>query len=186
MRRRALNDSTAISFDLIRRAWEMRMEQVPNAKIVEFLDTSGYVRRLKVGTKARGNSVQRVTEQKLSKMFKDPFYYGILEQSGMTIDLKELYDFTPMVSEGEWQLVQSYGNARQQKAHDHGYPFTGLFVCQGCGKAMTYGAVQGNGGYYLSFWCQTKKEICTSKGSVRSTMKRRKKFTQKKEAGYKT
>lgn len=163
-----LTESGETRFALIRKAWEMRMDTLSLNEIVDFLNNHGYARHLKKGYKAKTPQVQKVTTQKLSAMFKDSFYYGVLVQSGRTIDLRELCDFTPMIQESEWHLVQSLGNVHQQKAHDHEYPFRGLFVCQGCGKNMTCGAVRGSGGYYLSFWCQNKKKGCPSKGSIRA------------------
>ena len=43
----------------------------------------------------------------MSLMFRAPFYYGVLVQAEKEIDLREVYDFIPMVSEDEYGAVQA-------------------------------------------------------------------------------
>jgi len=94
-------------FALIQKAWEMRMEGVIMDKIVDFLNMNGYARHLKkAADKVKARPIQQMTSQKLSFVFKDPFYYGLLRQSGHSIDLREVCDFTPTIQESDWYLVQ--------------------------------------------------------------------------------
>ncbi|QQR54889.1 recombinase family protein [Candidatus Peregrinibacteria bacterium] len=156
-------------FELVQSAWEMRLNGKSLLEITDHLNANGYRRIIKKGEKAKGNAAQTMTNQKLSNMFRDRFYFGFLEQGGREIDLTQIYDFIPMIEEGEWLLVQGMGNSVEKRAHVHDIPFRGLVVCAGCKMPMTSGISKGNSGYYLRFWCQNKKKLgCENTGTIRA------------------
>ena len=67
---------------------------------MQFLDKNDYHRKTKKGRKIK------MTKQMLSDMFKDPFCYGILVQNGQSIDLRDIYDFEPAITEDIYNKVQ--------------------------------------------------------------------------------
>ncbi len=87
----------------IRHAWRMKLQGKKVRDIVQYLDASGYHREIKKGEKAR--KYQPITEQKLSRMFLDPLYYGECIVDGVSIRLRDKYDFEPMVTEEEFYMI---------------------------------------------------------------------------------
>lgn len=155
-------------YELVQKAWEMRLEGNALDVITDFMNAHGYRRILK-STQSKGRTEQNMSNQKLSNTFNDAFYYGILKQSGTEIDLRDVYDFAPMVDEGQWFIVQGFGTKIQNKTHTQNNPFRGLVYCAGCNQPMADGISKGNGGHYLRFWCQNKERYkCPSTGTVRA------------------
>ena len=74
------------NYYLIQQAWHLRSEGESYEKIVKHLDDNEYKKVTK-----RGREI-KMKKQMLTKMFKDPFYYGILIQNGQTNDLREIYN----------------------------------------------------------------------------------------------
>lgn len=155
-------------YELVQESWEMRLNGESIDDISRFMNEHGYYRTLK-SSNSKGRLKQPMSNQKLSNMFADKFYYGILTQGGNETNLLDIYDFAPMIDEGQWYIVQRLGSRVQKKAHVHNNPFHGLVYCEGCNSPMTDGISKGNGGRYLSFWCQNKKRLnCQSKGTIRA------------------
>ena len=83
----------------------MRLSGETLKDIVERVNDLGY-RRVLAKESPRQKKHQYMTAQKLDNLFADKISYGILEQSGMQIDLRELYEFEAMVTEEEFYKVQ--------------------------------------------------------------------------------
>jgi hypothetical protein len=97
-----------------------------------------------------------------SSIFRDPFYYGILCQSGKEIDLTELYDFKPMIDRETYAKVQAISRARTgaTKANQGKtfFPFRQIVICGECGKRMSVGASRNpKGDKYLYYRRDNKK-----------------------------
>lgn len=79
-----------------------------------------------------------MTPQKLSDIFRDPFNYGVLVQTKQEVDLRQLYDFQPAVSEEDFFYIQSHS----RKSYFHTkkrfgfYPLKGVISCSFCGSTM--------------------------------------------------
>ena len=151
------------NFELVKEAWKMRKEGTSIEEIANYMNSEGYVRIIE-----REDKEPRLIDMDfriLSKLFKMPFYYGILEQAGKQIPLKDYYDFEPAVSEEDFFIVQELtkGRAtplttRRNKAF---YPLKGLLVCDFCGKNMVVApSTSGNKiNRYLS--CRCDNPECT-------------------------
>jgi len=88
------------NFELVKEAWKMRKEGTSIEEIANYMNSEGYVRIIE-----REDKEPRLIDMDfriLSKLFKMPFYYGILEQAGKQIPLKDYYDFEPAVSEEDF------------------------------------------------------------------------------------
>jgi hypothetical protein len=105
----------------------------------------------------------------LSKMFRDPFYYGILVQAKQTVDLRELYEFTAAVTEDDWNAVQQLSNRRfapASKKRMTFYPLRNMVFCAYCNSVM-YPAPGTGYKRYLYYRCDNKQ--CTrQKRSIRA------------------
>ncbi len=90
------------NFDLMCQAWMMRRDGVSIEDICKFLNEKGFYRMVKSSGKKLF-----ATKQKLSDIFRDPFYYGLLIQASQSVDLRQMYNFQPAVSEEDYNLVHN-------------------------------------------------------------------------------
>lgn len=144
-------------FDLIQNAWRKRANGESVNAIVDYL-LDNNLRRM---TKDKENSrAIKPYVSSTAKMFHDPFYYGVLVQANQQVDLRDIYDFKPMIDEATYNQVQmlSYGRTKDKSPKKRAtfYPLHGMVYCAVCedsnymlvGKNKT-----GSGKYVLSYRC---------------------------------
>lgn len=149
------------TFELVRKAWDLRLEGEAQEKIADYMNTRGYARVIK----STGRKVD-MDKRILTKLFKDPFYYGILIQGVKQIELKEVYDFEPMITEEEYLAVQALNNHRIKPLNSHRatfYPFKTFVRCSFCDSNMTVGPSSGSSRRYLYFRCDSESCVRNSK-----------------------
>lgn len=155
----------AEKFTLVCEAWQMRREGKSLEMITEYLNDNGYYKETKTGRKIK------MTKQILTDVFKDPFYYGILLQANQEVDLREIYNFQPTITEEEYIEVQRLLKSRKlpykQKKQAAYYPLKMMIVCSFCNNHMYAGASKSStGDKYLYYRCDT--DYCTrTKKSIR-------------------
>lgn len=142
------------NFVLIKTAWQMRIVGHSLEAISELINKSGYGRNVK----RTGRKVQ-MDKRMLSDVFHDSFYYGLLIQAGKQVDLRDLYDFEPTISEEDFFLLQKQYYQKslpyRKKRHTF-YPFKMMIHCSFCHQQMRVGASKGKTKRYLNFRCDTK------------------------------
>lgn len=146
------------NFELIREAWEKRGDGMSLEEISEYMNKNGYTRLTKSGKKIK------MTKQILTRIFKDPFYYGILIQAGQKVDLRDIYDFQPVINEHLYNFVQqlSYHRIKPNKPHKTAfYPLKMMIVCSFCGNNMYIGPSTGRTKRYLNARCDNG--LCSRK-----------------------
>lgn len=120
-------------FDLVQQAWSKRALGESYASVVEFLLESGFHRQTKG---KRQKAAIKPTINGVGKVFRDPFYYGQLLQTKQTVDLREIYDFEPMIDEETYNQVQTISRSRTKdtfnKKRAAFYPLRGLVYCGVC------------------------------------------------------
>jgi site-specific DNA recombinase len=150
------------NFELICEAWRMRRNAATYTEIADYLNANGYGRRIKGQGAKRKGQVLKMGWKRLSYMFSDPFYYGVLVQAKKTVDLRAVpgYNFQPAVSEADWNSIQAMTKTRRQimaKTRQPFYPLRKLVLCSFCGHAMYVGASKGHHGKrYLYYRCHTE------------------------------
>ncbi len=135
--------------------------------VTKFLLEKGYERITK------DKKLQRVikpTKNAIAKMFKDPFYYGVLVQANQTIDLTTVYDFEPMIDKEIYDQVQllGYGRAKDKKDKKRAtfYPLHGFVYCAVCdsSKYMMVGKIKSRDGTHkLTYRCDNPNCSCKVK-----------------------
>lgn len=150
-------------FDLIKEAWQMRKQGISLDIIANFLTTNGYLRGTKTGREIK------IDKKRLTDVFHDPFYYGVLVQARQKVDLRTIYNFDPAVSEDDYWDVQGLTNRRIRPYKPHRaafYPLKAMVICTYCNRNMYIAPSTGSTGTrYLNArcgteWCQrTKKSI---------------------------
>lgn len=143
------------NFELVRKAWEMRLEGTSLEEIAKYLNENGYGRFVK----STGKRIQ-MSKQTLSDIFKDPFYYGILLQAGQEADLRNIYSFQPLITEQEYIEVQRLTDNRikpyNSKKRAAYLPLKMMVICSYCGNHMYPGASKGNTKRFLYYRCDGK------------------------------
>lgn len=157
------------NFDLIRKGWEMKLAGEGNKEIFKFWTQNGVARKTKITRKNKRQRTVRPNINTPTGIFKDPFYYGLLVQAGQEVDLRLVVDdFKPMVTEDEYNVVQSIVAANphgktgktSKKNRTTFYPLRGMVRCGVCGSVMYAGASRShNGERFLYFRCDNKE--CT-------------------------
>jgi site-specific DNA recombinase len=143
------------NFKLIKQAWQKRKKNESIESISEFLNENGYYKQVK-------STEEKITmtPQILSKIFKDSFYYGLITRYNKFIDLREMYEFEPAVSEADYNSVQQldYRSIKSTKPHRLSfYPLRQMVLCSFCGRRMVVGPSTGRLGIrYLNYRCDNK------------------------------
>lgn len=144
-------------FDLIKETWLMRADGKSLKEITDFLNDSDYFRLIK-----SSGEKQYITQQKLSILFRDPFYFGLLVQAGQTVNLCELYDdFVPMIDRETYDKVQSLSTVRHNPYKSSSrtfYPLKQIVRCAYCQGNMLVGPSSGRKERYLYYRCD--KDYC--------------------------
>jgi DNA invertase Pin-like site-specific DNA recombinase len=107
-------------FDIVKEAWTRRIKGDSYKVIVEFLMEKGYYRKTKLvrGKRVRQRNKILPSPNAVAKMLRDPFYYGVLLQTGQTVDLRAIVDdFKPMISEDQFNEVQTIAVGRTRDVH---------------------------------------------------------------------
>ncbi len=141
------------NFELIKEAWQMRLRGESLEKISQHINGLGYFRLVK----SSGRHV-KMGKRRLSEVFRDSFYYGMLVQGTQIIDLRTKYEFQPAVSEEDFLTINHQGKSRLTPINTNRntfYPFKAFVKCSFCDANMTVGpSTGGSGKRYLNFRCE--------------------------------
>ena len=144
-------------FDLVKEVWDLREAGASYAQSAKKLVDRGYKRVVGSG---KNHRIIKPTSGSMAKMFRDPFYFGILTQANQEVDLREVYNFTPMISEESYKNVQLISRSRTRDIYPKKrmtfYPLRGLVYCGICNstKYMSPGKNKSHTGtYYLTYRC---------------------------------
>lgn len=157
------------NFEYIKYGWAMRLSGASMEEILQYWRDNNVHRMTKVNRKNLKPRRVDVYKSTATRIFQDPFYYGILEQAEQEVDLKTIYNFKPMIDDGIYESVQAlaYNRSRTKPQETRGgvfYPFRGMVFCGVCksSTAMRVGKNKsGSGVYFLSYRCDNKS--CTRK-----------------------
>lgn len=154
------------NFEKIRRGWEMLLDGKSQAEVIDYWREQNVYYDTKETEKSPSRRMYLKHKNAVSRLFHDPFYYGILCQAGQEVDLRTVQeDFKPMVSEEEYRQVQlildtKYKKRRRKNASQIFLPFRGMVLCKECGHKMYASANRNRNSsdtrivYYA---CQNKK-----------------------------
>lgn len=165
-------------FELIQKGWLMRAEGETIANIIRFWKTQGVVRQTKISRKNKSVRDILPSQSGATKMFKNTFYFGVLEQAGQEVDLRKppFSEYhVPMVSEEVWNKVQALTYSRSRlkpraSKKDIFFPFRGLVYCGVCSNdaPMRVGKSRSQGGGYILYYRCDNKDCTRAPKSVRA------------------
>lgn len=152
-------------FDQIVEVWSKRALGESLEAVTDYLLKEGVHRMTK--DKRRPRPI-KPSVSSMSNMFKDSFYYGVLEQAKNTADLRAIHNFIPVSQEDTYNRIQAMTLGRTKdkftKKRATFYPLHGFVYCDVCNnsKYMVVGKNRtGSGHYVLSYRCDNK--VCTRK-----------------------
>lgn len=170
------------NFTLIKNAWKMRLENKKLQDIATYLNESRY--SVPDGIGGEAHKPYRMDVKRLSELFKDTFYAGVLafgETQKTIVNLTEIYDFVPMIEVDEFLKINRFDSiekALKQKFRGHSDGtikadlLRGAVICAYCDEPMTAGITpkknrNGTRTNYFYYRCDTPK--CFYKGkSIRA------------------
>lgn len=165
-------------FEPIKRGWEMRVEGHTIESVLDYWKSHDIHRYTKITRKnKRRRKITLNTKQTASKLFHDPFYYGILIQAEQEVDLCQVSNFSPMITQELYDQVQAASQERSRVLPTLGgkkratfYPLRALVLCDVCksDRPIVVGKNKSSSGkYYLTYRCDNK--LCNrSTKSVRA------------------
>ena len=151
-------------FDLVRKGWDMILSGTTQREVADFWKKQRLSRQTKVNRRNKKSRSIGINKNTVSKILKDPFYYGVLCQNEQEVDLRTVpgYDFKPMVTEEEFNKVQarlyeSKAKKRNTSKSKTFLPLRGMVHCAECGSLMYASVSKGKrGDRYGYYACQNK------------------------------
>ncbi len=160
------------TFELWKEVWQKRIAGESYEKIVEFLKD----KNIQTTTKQylEGDSQEKrmkpykITKQKLSAIFSDPFYAGVSTYGDKIIYLPDHYPFQPMITEDDFFAInnvslknrKSFVQKNRSAPEDKQFLLRNRVFCAKCNKAMrrelTSKIVAGEKKWTYRFRCSTK------------------------------
>lgn len=154
-------------FNLIQEVWHIRAGGATNKAVLEYLLEKNYHRLTKINKKNKHPRKILPTEKSVGKMFQDPFYFGKLEQASQTIDLREIYNFEPMIEEETYNQVQALAYTRKRDINPKKMlefkPLARMVFCGVCksDKWMIVGKNKPGGSTHLVLTYRCDNKNCT-------------------------
>ena len=125
---------------LIAKAFKMKAQGVPNVEILKWLNVRGLV----------------LYPQKLTKIFKNLFYCGIIKHGTLPDQLVK-GTHQSVVSEEQFMIVNGISSNYLKSSHkkeDDNYPLKSTILCEKCGGKLT--GYQANGKLAKYYKCNTR------------------------------
>ncbi len=169
------------NFSHIQHAWEMIRNGSSQVAAVEYLvenDVHYMTKRTPSKISKRVDFTGDGGGGTMSRMLRNPFYYGILCQGGNEVDLRKVQPgFTPVVSQEHWNEVQEALRKNGKKHRGHRkrvgapvfLPFRGMVECGVCGGNMIAYRTRGKdkAKHALVYYACQNKNCTRSKKQVR-------------------
>lgn len=150
------------NFNIIRQAFEMRMEGQLQADIMRYLngrkDYRIFIR------KAGAHKPYKWDKDSVSSLLSDPVYAGVLRYGASAVNLVEVYDFTPVISAEDFLKInqaKDFMSAKFKssivapKAGVKANLLRGIVFCGHCGKDLSSGITVKNNAAYYRYRCET-------------------------------
>jgi site-specific DNA recombinase len=163
------------NFLLIKRAFQMRVENKTLEEVAHFLNKNNYQQAKSDGT----HKVFKMGFKKVENFMRDPVYAGVIVygKKGGGVDLGAVYDFEPAISVPDFMRINRLTITSQiirlaRKYHrEEGIRarlMRGMIICAECGEVMTAGITTKKNSKqeikrYFYYRCDTKSCPCSKK-----------------------
>jgi len=137
------------NWNLIRHAWQLRLQGQTLDVIAKFLNDSGYQKAKKIDDSGKvTHKAYEFDSAKVSKLFQDPFYAGLFVYGKTAIILQNEYDFVPMIKPDEFYQLNQHNEDLQEwlkkririrNGKIKADLMRGMISCECCGKTRSAG-----------------------------------------------
>ena len=133
-----LDDHTIVPdperFPLVRKMWDMALSGMYSVEQIRQTANNEWGFRTKQSKRQGGSPLSKGV---MYKMFRHPFYYGVIERNVEGERRRYTGAHQPVVTEEEfWRVQKNLGNP-VPKPHRKQFPFTGMMRCGECGSVIT-------------------------------------------------
>lgn len=131
------------SFVKVQRMFKMALDKKSQKEIREWINSKDYTVQKKPGADATPHIWSK---DDVSELLRDPHYAGIHKWGKTVIDLREIYDFMPMVTEDEFFKINKIDSFNSNKILTLHRPkggdiradfLRGIVYCGHCGETLT-------------------------------------------------
>ena len=153
------------NYVLIREAWKMRFEGALYREIEEYLNTHNFTKP--VTNKINQRKPYSFDQKRLSEMFADPIYAGVMRYGDQVINLMDIFDFVPVVSPAHFFKINNITKKNRDtflrrydkrvKKNVKGRLLNGRVICDHCGETMYVSITSPSKGNKFYFRCDNKK-----------------------------
>lgn len=160
------------NYGLIKKAWKMRLSGDTQEKIATYLNDNGY--KKSVERDGKRHRKFEWDKRRISDLFKEHAYCGILKHGDVIVDLTKLYDFLPIVTVEEFLKLNKYDNETKKliarvRGASSGVVYAdllrGLVVCGHCNQKMFSGITRKPDRSYYFYRCDTKGCLPIKRGN---------------------
>lgn len=160
----------ADNFFLIKEAWAMRSQKKTYEEISEYLNSHGFSKPI-TGYSDK-YEVYNMDKKRLSEMFKDPVYAGVMRHGEQVVDLTSIYDFEPVVSVNTFmQINKTMDLDKFLRRSDHrsvkrgvkGKLLNSKVICGHCGQPMHVSITSPKKNNIFYYRCDTKNCFISNK-----------------------
>lgn len=167
------------NFNHIRRVWDIVIDGGTQRDALAYVKLHDVHMMTKINERNKVSKRVGMDKGTISRILKDPFYYGILIQAGTKVDLREVTpNFKPMISEAEYLAVQEDTKFKARRTHPllkEGetdkeqvfIPFRKFIRCKECGRFMYASRSKSRHGDYFLYYCCRNPECSHPQGQVR-------------------
>lgn len=161
------------NFQHIQKGWKMILQGSSQAEVLEYWRMQDVKRMTKPDSNGNQNLI-KPSKDTTGTIFRDPFYYGQLIQTGVSVNLQEKQpNFQPMITEDEYNQVQEaldsrFQTHRREKPVPITIPLRGQIICDTCQSKMYVGA-SGHKKSRKYVFCYCQNEHCSRREKIKNT-----------------
>ena len=159
-----------INWPLIHHAWQLRLQGQTLKTIAKYLNGCGYQRIKKLDDHGKiVYAPYRWDEKRVSVIFQDPFYAGLLKYGKELVVLQDIYDFVPAVTPEDFYQLNQHNQdlpdwlklrIRLRDSNVKANLMRGMVICNDCHRTRSAGITTKktkNGIVeYLYYKCETE------------------------------
>ena len=155
-------DPHKMLYPIIERLWMMRMEGKTFTEILKWVSKMDCEREVQKTDKDgnRRKNTYTISRSSLTRIFRDPLYYGVLRQKQKGKDvfktMSDFYpDFKPMVTKEQWDAVQQMRRSGVRLTTKQNFPFRDNLIRCTCGDSCYPTTGQSGNNMYLYIICRS-------------------------------
>lgn len=153
------------NFTLMQEAFRMRLQGTTLDDISSWLNNNEISR---TNTQSGRTYAQGMNKKKLSLIFKDPAYAGVVKYGDQVTDITQTYDFTAIITPNEFMKINKtdkqgllkLASPRARKSGARADLLRGCVMCSTCGDSLNSGISSNKKGGVLRYYYRCENKDC--------------------------